>query len=179
MKGTPAFEEAVGFLTTGPIVTTAWQAPGAIAVAQATAGDADPALDQRIELHEPNGRVWVARTFGTEVIFGETVQRGIAARILEYANGLLAQAYEHAAELVLKFAQVEMSVPFLVQIDRLVQLFESPILTHVRLQLLEPEKHPDLLKALWGIVMLLPQSQLMVPQCLLGKGKQKKSMSGA
>ena len=56
--------------------------------------DADPALDQRIELHEPNGRVWVARTFGTEVIFGATVQRGIGARILEYANALLAQAYE-------------------------------------------------------------------------------------
>ena len=51
-----------------------------------------------------------------------------------------------------------MSVAFLVQIDRLVQLFESPILTHVRLLLLEPEHHPHLLKALWGILMLLPQS---------------------
>lgn len=71
---------------------------------------------------------------------------------------LLAQAHEHAAELVLKFGTLEMTVPFLVQIDRLVQLLESPILTHVRLQLLEPEKHPFLLKALWGIVMLLPQS---------------------
>lgn len=71
---------------------------------------------------------------------------------------LLAQAHEHAAELVLKFGHLEMTVPFLVQIDRLVQLLESPILTHVRLQLLEPEAHPHLLKALWGIVMLLPQS---------------------
>lgn len=59
---------------------------------------------------------------------------------------------------MLKFGQLEMSVPFLVQIDRLVQLLESPILTHVRLLLLEPEVHPHLLKALWGIVMLLPQS---------------------
>ena len=71
---------------------------------------------------------------------------------------LLAQAHEHAAELVLKFGALEMTVPFLVQIDRLVQLLESPILTHVRLQLLEPDKHPALLKALWGILMLLPQS---------------------
>ena len=47
---------------------------------------------------------------------------------------LLAQAHEHAAELVLQFGSLEMSVPFLVQIDRLVQLFESPVLTHVRLQ---------------------------------------------
>ena len=51
-----------------------------------------------------------------------------------------------------------MPIAFLVQIDKLVQLFESPILTHVRLQLLEPEAHPFLLKALWGILMLLPQS---------------------
>lgn len=71
---------------------------------------------------------------------------------------LLAQAHEHSAELVLQFGKMEMSMPFLVQIDRLVQLFESPILTHVRLQLLEPENHPHLLKALWGILMLLPQS---------------------
>jgi hypothetical protein len=55
--------------------------------------DADPALDQRIELHAPDGRVYIAKTFGTEQIFGETVQRGIAARVLEYANELLAAAY--------------------------------------------------------------------------------------
>ena len=35
---------------------------------------------------------------------------------------LLAQAYEHAAELVLQFGALEMSLPFLVQIDRLVQV---------------------------------------------------------
>ena len=57
-----------------------------------------------------------------------------------------------------RFGTLEVSVAFLVQIDKLVQLFESPILTHVRLQLLEPEIHPHLLKALWGILMLLPQS---------------------
>jgi len=71
---------------------------------------------------------------------------------------LLAQAYEHAAELISTFGRLEMPMAFLVQIDKLVQLFESPILTHVRLQLLEPEAHPYLLKALWGILMLLPQS---------------------
>ena len=71
---------------------------------------------------------------------------------------LLAQAYEHAAELIATFGRFEMPMAFLVQIDKLVQLFESPILTHVRLQLLEPEAHPFLLKALWGILMLLPQS---------------------
>ncbi len=56
--------------------------------------DADPGFTQRIELHSPNGAVYVAKTFGTEEIFGRTVQRGIGARVLEYANQLLAAAYE-------------------------------------------------------------------------------------
>ena len=43
LKGSAAFEEAVSFLTSGPMMATAWQAPGAIAAALATAGDADPA----------------------------------------------------------------------------------------------------------------------------------------
>lgn len=55
--------------------------------------DADPGFERRIELHSPDGRVYVAKTFGTEVIFGETVQRGVAARVLEYANDLIRAAY--------------------------------------------------------------------------------------
>ncbi|MFO0749574.1 MAG: hypothetical protein U1F43_28470 [Myxococcota bacterium] len=56
--------------------------------------DSDPGITNRIELHIPGGKTYVARTFGTEEIFGETVQKGIGARVLEYANQLLAEAYE-------------------------------------------------------------------------------------
>jgi hypothetical protein len=57
--------------------------------------DADPQLgNNRIEFHNPGGKRYVAKTFGKEVIFGKTVQRGIAARVLEYANELLYKAYE-------------------------------------------------------------------------------------
>ncbi|MEM9189022.1 MAG: zinc-dependent metalloprotease, partial [Myxococcota bacterium] len=56
--------------------------------------DADPAFARRIELHSPDGKIYVAKTFGTEEVFGQVVQRGIAARVLEYANDLLAEAYE-------------------------------------------------------------------------------------
>ncbi len=56
--------------------------------------DGDPGFDNRIELHAPNGKTYVAKTFGTEVIFGKTVQRGVAARVLEYANELVQAAYE-------------------------------------------------------------------------------------
>lgn len=75
-----------------------------------------------------------------------------------------------------------MTVNNLIQIDKLVQLLESPVFTcklflfgpsnyflcplltsaHVlidlRLQLLEPENYPYLYKCLYGVLMLLPQS---------------------
>lgn len=46
----------------------------------------------------------------------------------------------------------------LIQIDKLVQLLESPVFTSLRLQLLEPEKNPYLFKCLYGLLMFLPQS---------------------
>jgi histidyl-tRNA synthetase len=42
LKGTPAFDEAVAFLTSGPMIASVWEAPNAVASALATAGDADP-----------------------------------------------------------------------------------------------------------------------------------------
>ncbi|MFO0553410.1 MAG: hypothetical protein U0271_33815 [Polyangiaceae bacterium] len=56
-------------------------------------GDTDPGFDNRIELHLPDGRIYIARTYGTEIIFGKQVQKGVGARILEYANDLLRNAY--------------------------------------------------------------------------------------
>lgn len=71
---------------------------------------------------------------------------------------LLAQAYELAAALVFQIANIEVTVSFLMQLDKLVQLIESPIFIHLRLQLLEPARYPFLLKTLYGMLMLLPQS---------------------
>ncbi|KAI9136298.1 vacuolar protein 14 C-terminal Fig4p binding-domain-containing protein [Paraphysoderma sedebokerense] len=71
---------------------------------------------------------------------------------------LLAQAYEHAANLLQIFSELEITVSFLIQIDKLVQLLESPVFTYLRLQLLEPDRYPYLYKCLYGLLMLLPQS---------------------
>lgn len=88
---------------------------------------------------------------------------------------LLAQAYEQAYNLLQIFADLEMTVNMLIQIDKLVQLLESPVftcmqlssssklnsantLTDLRLQLLEPDRYPYLYKCLYGLLMLLPQS---------------------
>ena len=64
----------------------------------------------------------------------------------------LAQSYDLAAELISEFADVEITVGFLMQVDKLVQLLESPIFVHLRLQLLETSAphHPALVKSLYG-----------------------------
>ena len=56
--------------------------------------DLQPDAGPWIEFHDPQGTRWVANTYGKEDIFGKNVQRGISARMLEYANELLFLAYE-------------------------------------------------------------------------------------
>jgi hypothetical protein len=56
--------------------------------------DLDPGFANRIEFHNPIGKTYIAQTFGKEDIFGKTVQKGIAARTLEWANELLKKAYQ-------------------------------------------------------------------------------------
>ncbi len=74
---------------------------------------------------------------------------------------LLAQAYDLSAQLIFKFIEVDVTVGFLMQIDKLVQLLESPIFIRLRLHLLDvnTKHHVHLLKSLYGLLMLLPQSQ--------------------
>jgi hypothetical protein len=69
--------------------------------------DADPQIDARIEWQDPaSGQVYVARTYGMECLFGAGTdreacegsggtwaQRGIAARVLQYANELTSKGY--------------------------------------------------------------------------------------
>ncbi|XP_031420088.1 protein VAC14 homolog [Clupea harengus] len=70
----------------------------------------------------------------------------------------LTQNYRHAYELIQKFGDLEVTVDFLMEVDKLVQLIESPIFTYLRLQLLDVQNNPYLIKALYGLLMLLPQS---------------------
>jgi len=71
---------------------------------------------------------------------------------------LLSQLYQHATDLIFKFGELQVTVNFLLEMDKLVQLLESSIFLYLRLQLLEPERYPYLFKCLYGILMLLPQS---------------------
>lgn len=88
------------------------------------------------------------------------VQNPIAALAL----CLLTQAYELADRIVLALGEVAVTLGLLMQVDKLVQLIESPVFLHTRMHLLQPElgggqrrSQAYLLRALYGLLMLLPQ----------------------
>ncbi|KAM0964415.1 hypothetical protein ACFX2C_020463 [Malus domestica] len=70
---------------------------------------------------------------------------------------LLAQTYQHASIVIQSLVEEDINVKFLVQLDKLIRLLETPIFAYLRLQLLEPGRHMWLLKTLYGLLMLLPQ----------------------
>ncbi|PON81799.1 Vacuole morphology and inheritance protein [Trema orientale] len=70
---------------------------------------------------------------------------------------LLAQTYQHASAVIQSLVEEDINVKFLVQLDKLIRLLETPIFAYLRLQLLEPGRYMWLLKALYGLLMLLPQ----------------------
>ncbi|XP_053682737.1 protein VAC14 homolog [Sabethes cyaneus] len=76
---------------------------------------------------------------------------------------LLAQCYQHVSEIVVLFAYMEITVDFLVEVDKLVQLIESPIFASLRLALVSHANDnvdaQHLSRALYGILMLIPQTE--------------------
>ncbi|KAL1659728.1 vacuolar protein 14 C-terminal Fig4p binding-domain-containing protein [Schizophyllum commune] len=82
---------------------------------------------------------------------------------------LLAQAYEHASNLLYilsvlphRVARVHLCVRFAFERDRPKTDKQHPTTADIRLQLLEPERYPHLFKCLYGLLMLLPQSTAFV-----------------
>lgn len=72
----------------------------------------------------------------------------------------LTENYAVAYEITQCLAQEEISISMLLQADKLVQLLESPVFVHVRLQLLNTSSPSVvlLLQSLYGLLMILPQS---------------------
>nr|KAJ0213610.1 hypothetical protein LSAT_V11C400162210 [Lactuca sativa] len=69
----------------------------------------------------------------------------------------LSLAYEHTSSVIQSLTEEDINVKFLVQLDKLIHLLETPIFAYLRLQLLEAGRYIWLLKALYGLLMLLPQ----------------------
>jgi len=73
---------------------------------------------------------------------------------------LLSGCYAHAGDLIRIIGDQEVTVEMLTELDRLVQLLESPIFTFLRMELLNNDGHShDLTNSLYGLLMLLPQSE--------------------
>ncbi|XP_046661939.1 protein VAC14 homolog [Homalodisca vitripennis] len=72
---------------------------------------------------------------------------------------LLTQNYSHVCELIRIFGNLEITVDLLKEVDRLIQLIESPIFTYLRLELLDTPHNEHLVRALYGLLMLLPQAE--------------------
>ena len=78
----------------------------------------------------------------------------------------LTEEYIVAYQITQSLASEEISLTMVLQADKLVQMLESPVFIHVRLQLLNagsPQLVP-LLQSLYGLMMILPQSN---SYCLL------------
>ncbi|CAB3250954.1 unnamed protein product [Arctia plantaginis] len=73
---------------------------------------------------------------------------------------LLTHNYSHCNALISTFGDLEITVDFLTEVDKLVQLIESPIFAYMRLELLggQSEGAAALRGALYGVLMLLPQT---------------------
>lgn len=71
---------------------------------------------------------------------------------------LLTSNYELSYRIINQMVKYEISINILVQLDLLIQLLESPIFAKLRLDLLDPITNINLFKCLYGLLMLLPQS---------------------
>ena len=110
------------------------------------------------ELHQLRADLKNMSTPESKSLFSVLYRTWCHNPVATFSFCLLTQVYEHACELLSKFGALEVTVSFLVEVDKLIQLLESPIFTFLRLQLLEPQRYAYLVKALYGILMLLPQS---------------------
>lgn len=89
---------------------------------------------------------------------------------------LLSSSYELSSKVVQRLADVHVTVGLLMEVDKLVQLLESPAFVSVRLELVNTENvlSSALFKTLYGLLMLLPQS--MAYTTLLKRLKAASSM---
>ncbi|RXG61178.1 Protein VAC14-like protein [Armadillidium vulgare] len=71
---------------------------------------------------------------------------------------LLSHCYEQAATLVHIISSLDTSADTLLELDKLIQMIESPIFSDLRLRLLCPSENRALIEALYGILMLIPQT---------------------
>ena len=67
--------------------------------------------------------------------------------------------FELTYNIILNLIKIQLDNEYYIHLGQLVQLLESDLYDYIRIRLLEPTKNIYLIKALYGILMLLPQGQ--------------------
>lgn len=93
-----------------------------------------------------------------EWLFLELLEPWFHNPVSALALCLWAHQDDLAFELIGRFAAFEPTLDLLKQLDQLVQLLESPLFSRLRLRLLEPSRHPALVKCILALAMILPQA---------------------
>lgn len=71
---------------------------------------------------------------------------------------LLTSNYKIAYQIIIGMSNYEINLGIFIQLDLLIQLLESPAFSKLRLDLLKPRENVYLYHCLYGLLMLLPQS---------------------
>ncbi|CAI5755959.1 unnamed protein product [Candida verbasci] len=66
--------------------------------------------------------------------------------------------YKLSYLIIVNLQDLELNSDILIQLDVLIQLIESSLFLKLRLRILEPKQNPFLIKSLYGLLMILPQS---------------------
>ncbi|KAF5301649.1 hypothetical protein FQA39_LY10696 [Lamprigera yunnana] len=111
------------------------------------------------ELFELRNKLKDLETKESRILFCYLYETWCHDPVATVALCLLSQCYKHVCDLIKVFSNLEVTVEFLTEIDKLVQLIESPIFAYLRLELLEIPCDQDLVRALYGLLMLLPQTE--------------------
>jgi vacuole morphology and inheritance protein 14 len=73
---------------------------------------------------------------------------------------LLAQKYQQACELLQLFQRIDFTAMHVKEVERLAQLIDLPIFNFARIQITTPQRYAFLVKAFYGVLMMLPQSDV-------------------
>eukprot|EP00035_Acanthoeca_spectabilis_P021325 m.437621 g.437621 ORF g.437621 m.437621 type:complete len:734 (-) comp18137_c0_seq1:1175-3376(-) len=94
-----------------------------------------------------------------QALFETTYKAWSPSPISTLSICLLAQEYEHACELIARLSDLEVTVQTGREVELLVEAIESPTFLHMRMHLTSAVHNAYLLKALYGLLMVLPQKE--------------------
>jgi len=109
------------------------------------------------ELHSLRIRLKDMKTEQSRDLFTSLYKSWRVSPVAAIGLSFLSGCYRHAGDLIRIIGDDEINTEMLVELDRLVQLIESPLLAHIRMELLDSTRNADLLYALYGLLMFLPQ----------------------